>query len=157
MQHIKVSPIGFVRSSRQKMEDDHWDNESVYVELSPQFSNASLNGLSDFSHAEILFFMHGVDAAKIETTARHPRNNTDWPKVGIFAQRGKNRPNQIGLTICKILRVHGNELHLEGLDAIDGTPVLDIKPWVQEFAPRGRVFQPKWITELMKNYWKEEA
>ena len=155
MQDIKMSPIGFVRSSRQKMEDDRWDAESAHIELSPHFNAESLSGLSDFSHAEILFYMHRVEAAKIETTARHPRNNIKWPKVGIFAQRGKNRPNQIGLTICKILRVHGNELHVEGLDAIDGTPVLDIKPWVQEFAPRGSIFQPNWITELMKNYWKD--
>jgi tRNA (Thr-GGU) A37 N-methylase len=97
--------------------------------------------------------MDQVDAKKIETAARHPRNNKEWPKVGIFAQRGKNRPNQIGTTICKILRVTGRTLHVKGLDAIDGTPVLDIKPWVNEFAPRGATIQPKWISELMKGYW----
>ena len=62
-----------------------------------------------------------------------------WPKVGIFAQRGKNRPNQIGVTICKIVSVEGLSVHVEGLDAIDGTPVLDLKPWVAEFGPRGPV------------------
>ncbi|EPX56864.1 hypothetical protein D187_007299 [Cystobacter fuscus DSM 2262] len=98
--------------------------------------------------------MDQVDPAKVEKTARHPRNNTDWPKVGIFAQRGKNRPNQMGATICRVLKVDGIQLHLEGLDAIDGSPVLDIKPWVAEFAPRGEVFQPQWITELMRSYWR---
>lgn len=97
--------------------------------------------------------MDQVDPTKIEKTSRHPRNNTNWPKVGIFAQRGKNRLNQVGATICRILKVDGTKLHLEGLDAIDGTPVLDLKPWVVEFAPRGDVFQPKWITELMEGYW----
>ena len=89
----------------------------------------------------------------METSARHPRNNAEWPKVGIFAQRGKNRPNQIGLTLCKILKVDGTALYLEGLDAVDGSPVLDIKPWVIEFGPRGPVLQPKWISELMRGYW----
>lgn len=98
--------------------------------------------------------MDQVDPGKTEKTARHPRNNPDWPKVGIFAQRGKNRPNQVGTSVCKIVKVDGLLLHLEGLDAVDGTPVLDIKPWVQEFAPRGSVFQPLWITELMSRYWR---
>lgn len=154
MKDILLTPIGVVHSSRQKVEDDNWDAEQVYVELdTSRFSSEALMGLSDFSHVEVLFYMDQVDPAKVEKTARHPRNNTAWPKVGIFAQRGKNRPNQIGTTICRVLKVDGTKLHLEGLDAIDGSPVLDIKPWVAEFAPRGSVFQPKWISELMQKYW----
>ena len=144
-----------MHSSRKKAEDDNWDEEKAYIELdATQFTPEALAGLTDFSHVEILFHMDQVDPAKVEKTARHPRNNTDWPRVGIFAQRGKNRPNQIGATICRVLKVEGTQLHLEGLDAIDGSPVLDIKPWVAEFAPRGKVFQPQWITELMRSYWR---
>jgi len=155
MKNVNLDPIGIVHSTRKKTEDDNWDNEQVYVELDDsQFSADALAGLSDFSHVEVLFHMNQVDPGKIEKTARHPRNNTEWPKVGIFAQRGKNRPNQIGTTICRVLKVEGTQLHLEGLDAIDGSPVLDIKPWVLEFAPRGEVFQPKWISELMRKYWR---
>jgi len=77
----------------------------------------------------------------------------DWPLVGIFAQRGKNRPNRIGLTTCAILKVEGTRLHVRGLDAIDGTPVLDIKPVMREFLPRGEVRQPEWASELMAEYW----
>lgn len=154
MKSINLTPIGVVFSSRKKAEDDNWDSEQVHIELNTsQFSSEALMGLSDFSHVEILFYMDQVDPAKIEKTARHPRNNTEWPKVGIFSQRGKNRPNQIGTTICRVLKVDGHKLYLEGLDAIDGSPVLDIKPWVIEFAPRGSVFQPKWISELMQKYW----
>lgn len=144
-----------MRSSRLSAEDDNWDNESAFIELdSSQFSSEALSGLSAFSHVEVLFHMDQVDPRKIEKAARHPRNNPEWPKVGIFAQRGKNRPNQIGATICRILEIDGTKLHLEGLDAIDGSPVLDIKPWVAEFAPRGSIFQPRWISELMQNYWR---
>jgi tRNA (Thr-GGU) A37 N-methylase len=94
-----------------------------------------------------------VDPQKVERGARHPRNNREWPRVGIFAQRGKNRPNRIGTTICRVDHVEGLRLHVTGLDAIDGTPVLDIKPWVVELGPRGEVRQPAWITELMVEYW----
>ncbi|MBC7693347.1 MAG: SAM-dependent methyltransferase [Methylotenera sp.] len=98
--------------------------------------------------------MDRVDLPKSESGARHPRNNPEWTKVGIFARRGKNRANQIGLTIYRILKIDGLALDVEGLDAVDGTPVLDIKPWVAEFAPRGEVFQPKWMTEHMQGYWR---
>jgi tRNA (Thr-GGU) A37 N-methylase len=94
-----------------------------------------------------------VPDAKIETGARRPRGNPDWPLVGIFAQRGKNRPNRIGVTVCRIVSVSGREIEVEGLDAIDGTPVLDIKPVMREFLPRGDIRQPDWSRELMKDYW----
>lgn len=152
---IHLNSIGKVISTRSEIKDDNWDQENVFVELdSLEFSPEALAGLSDFSHVEIVFFMDQVEPAKVEKTARHPRNNTDWPKVGIFAQRGKNRPNQIGTTICRVLKIEGLRLYVEGLDAVDGTPVLDIKPWVEEFGPRGEIHQPLWISELMKGYWK---
>jgi tRNA (adenine37-N6)-methyltransferase len=153
---ITLAPIGFVRSTRTKMEDDNWDAENIHVELDQsQFSPEAFAGLEAFSHVEMVFYMDQVDPAKIETTARHPRNNPDWPRVGIFAQRGKNRPNRIGTTICRILKIDGLDLCLEGLDAMDGSPVLDIKPWVVEFGPRGAVFQPGWMSELMQRYWHQ--
>lgn len=150
---ISLTSIGTVKSTRVAVKDDLWDLESCYIELSADYNEESLFGLTDFSHVEIIFYMDRVKADKIVTDARHPRNRKDWPKVGIFSQRGKNRPNQLGLTVCKILQVDGNKLHLEGLDAVDGTDVLDIKPWVAEFAPRGEQKQPSWISELMNKYW----
>lgn len=150
---VRLEAVGTVRSSRKEVEDDLWDSEESYVELSDVYSEESLFGLSDFSHAEIIFYMDKVKPEKIVKDARHPRNREDWPKVGIFAQRGKNRPNQMGLTICKILKVDGKKLYLEGLDAVDGTAILDIKPWVREFGPRGDLKQPQWIGELMERYW----
>jgi tRNA (Thr-GGU) A37 N-methylase len=113
----------------------------------------SLQGLSEFSHAEVLFLFHEVDPAKIVTGARHPRNNHHWPSVGIFAQRGKNRPNRIGSTICRILRVEGVRLFVAELDAIAATPVIDIKPVIAEFLPREAIKQSAWSTELMSQYW----
>ena len=154
MTSIQLQPIGLVRSSRAVPADDNWDVELAYIELdTSRFTTEALLGLRDFSHAEIVFYMDQVDARHIEYGARHPRNRADWPKVGIFAQRAKNRPNQIGTTICKILKVEGTILHVDGLDAVEGTPVLDIKPWVSGFGPRGSIFQPDWSSELMLGYW----
>ncbi|MCB0367937.1 MAG: SAM-dependent methyltransferase [Bdellovibrionales bacterium] len=156
MENIILKPIGFIHSTRKEMTDDNWDEETVWIELDKnEFSPDALAGLETFSHAEIVFYMDKVAPEKIEKTARHPRNNEDWPKVGIFSQRGKNRPNQIGITICEVLKIEGGNLYLRGLDGINGTPVLDIKPWVKEFGPRGQVKQPNWITELMEGYWRK--
>jgi len=155
MASITFIPIGTVHSTRAKPTDDNWDSEETRVELdSAQFTPEALAGLAEFSHAEIIFFMNQVEPAFVERGSRHPRNNLNWPKVGIFAQRGKNRPNRIGVTTCRIRAVEGLSLLVKGLDAIDGTPVLDIKPWVAEFGPRGPLKQPAWITELMRGYWQ---
>ena len=85
--------------------------------------------------------------AAIVTGARHPRGNTSWPRVGIFAQRGKARPNRLGATIVQIEGREGRTLRVRGLDAVDGTPVVDIKPVFTEFMPRGPVRQPAWSHE----------
>jgi tRNA (Thr-GGU) A37 N-methylase len=85
--------------------------------------------------------------------ARHPRDNPAWPRVGIFAQRGKNRPNRLGTTMVEIVKREGRTLEVLGLDAADGTMVVDIKPVFKEFLPRTQVRQPQWTTELMRDYW----
>ena len=150
---INLSPIAFVKNIRAEIQDDHWGDVVSVIELDSAFSEEALYQIESFSHAEIVFYFHLVDENKIETGARHPRNNTEWPKVGIFAQRGKNRPNRLGVTTVKILKREGRQLFVQGLDAIDGTPVLDIKPVIKEFLPREEIRQPVWATELMKNYW----
>jgi tRNA-Thr(GGU) m(6)t(6)A37 methyltransferase TsaA len=150
---IDLEPIAYVRGGRAQAVDDDWDRETAVIELVPRFGAEALYGLADFSHAEIIFQFDKVPLDRIETGARHPRNRRDWPLVGIFAQRGKNRPNRLGLTTCAILKVEGVRLHVRGLDAIDGTPVLDIKPAMREFQPRGALRQPAWSSELMAEYW----
>ena len=76
--------------------------------------------------------------------------------MGIFAQRAKGRPNRIGVSVCRLIRVDGLVLTVQGLDAIDGTPVVDLKPYMVEFAPRGEVRQPSWSHELMAAYWNAQ-
>src|SRR6185295_13305057 len=150
--NAEVRAIGFVHAVRPHAEDDFWGGEEACITLSEPFTAEALQGLADFSHVEVLFLFHEVDPAKIVSGARHPRNNPAWPAVGIFAQRGKNRPNRIGSTICRVVRVDGTTLFVAELDAIDGTPVLDLKPVMAEFLPRQAVRQPAWSRELMRQY-----
>lgn len=154
---IAVYPIGYVSGPRSEAEDDNWGGHQSCVTLTADLPPGALAGLDAFSHVELIFHFHGVAPAKVVTGARHPRNNPAWPAVGIFAQRGKNRPNRIGSTICRVLRVDGRSLFVAELDAIDGTPVLDIKPVMAEFLPRQPVHQPQWSHELMQRYWHDPA
>ena len=152
--HAQIEAIGTVHAPRRTAEDDFWGGEVATITLAAGFTADALAGLDAFSHVEVLYLFHSVDPARIVAGARHPRNNPAWPAVGIFAQRGKNRPNRIGSTICRILRVEGTTLHVAELDAIDGTPVLDLKPAMAEFLPRTPVRQPAWSHELMAAYWR---
>jgi tRNA-Thr(GGU) m(6)t(6)A37 methyltransferase TsaA len=151
--NIQVQAVGFVEAARPHAEDDFWGGEEACITLTEQFTPEALQGLSEFSHVEILFLFHQVEPSKVVTGARHPRNNEAWPAVGIFSQRGKNRPNRIGSSICRVVRVQGVKLFVAELDAINGTPILDIKPVMVEFLPRQAVRQPMWSHELMREYW----
>lgn len=145
---MDIRPIGFVRGGRSEPIDDSWDG--VEVEPDPaRFGPEALAGLDAFSHIEVVFYFHLVAPGMVETGARHPRERQDWPLVGIFAQRGRARPNRIEVTVCRLVRVDGLTFHLRGLDAIDGTPVLDIKPVMTGFLPRGNVREPEWARELI--------
>lgn len=157
MDGVNVVPIGKVISGRVSIEDDYWGNVVSVIEIdATQYTKDVLEGLRDFSHIEVIFFMHGVNPSKIETRARHPRNNPNWPKVGIFAQRPKARPNRLGLSRCRIVNVEGYQITVEALDAVVGTPILDVKPYIKEFGPLGEVRQPEWATELMNRYYLRE-
>jgi tRNA-Thr(GGU) m(6)t(6)A37 methyltransferase TsaA len=154
---IHVQPIGFVRNSRTGVQDDDWESVESEIELSGDFDPESLNGIEEFSHAEILFHFDRRSETEIVRGLRRPRDNPNWPLVGIFAQRVSARPNRLGATIVTIAGRDGRVLRVKGLDAIDGTPVLDIKPVLGEFLPRGEVRQPQWSRELMANYWRHSG
>lgn len=148
-----MQPIGVVRAAREAPDDDFWGGTISTIELFGDAAAESLCGLDGFSHAEIVFVFHRVEPEEITIGSRHPRGRKDWPRVGIFAQRGKNRPNRIGTTIVRIVDIDGPRLRVAELDAIDGTPVLDVKPVMREFLPRKPVSQPAWADELMRDYF----
>ncbi|MFT5286159.1 MAG: tRNA-Thr(GGU) m(6)t(6)A37 methyltransferase TsaA [Planctomycetota bacterium] len=149
----QLEPVGTVEAVRSHAEDDYWGDEQACIQLASRFTSDALQGLEEFSHVEVMFVLHEVEPSKIVTGVRRPRLNPAWPEVGIFAQRVKNRPNRIATTICRVVRVDGTRLHVAELDAIDGSPVIDIKPVMTEFLPREEVVQPRWTHELMREYW----
>jgi tRNA (adenine37-N6)-methyltransferase len=151
---ITLTPIGVVRGGRQDATDDSWGDVEAVIELRADLPADSLAGLEEFSHVEVVFVFDQIDEQSVVTGTRHPRNNPAWPKVGIFAQRASRRPNRLGVTIVKVLGREGSRLRVQGLDAVDGTPVVDIKPVMAEFLPREPIRQPAWSHELMRQYWR---
>lgn len=150
---FSMQPIGHVQGGRSAAVDDDWGGSRASIVLTGRFAADALAGLGDFSHVEVVFVFDRLPEAEITHAARRPRGNPDWPLVGIFAQRGRNRPNRIGVSVCRIVAVEGTTLEVEGLDAIDGTPVLDIKPVLRGFLPRGNIVEPEWATAIMADYW----
>lgn len=153
MTDIVLTPVATVRGGRVAPDDDDWGSVEAEIELAPHLPEAALLGLDQFSHLVVVFQFHLLDPAQVKTGARRPRGDPAWPEVGVFAQRGSPRPNRLGVTACEIVGVAGRSVRVRGLDAIDGTPVLDMKPVMREFEPRGTLRQPDWVAQLMKDYW----
>ncbi|MDH4144051.1 MAG: SAM-dependent methyltransferase [Acidimicrobiia bacterium] len=154
MDGFVLSAVGRVVGGRTEPLDDDWGAVEATIELdADRFGPQVVAGLDGFSHLDVVFLFDRVDEASVHLGARRPRGRADWPEVGIFAQRAKARPNRIGVSTCELVAVDGLRLAVRGLDAIDGTPVLDVKPHVVEFGPRSPVRQPAWMSELMAGYW----
>ena len=153
-EHIEMQPIATVHGGRVEAIDDDWGSVGATIVLDDRFPVDALAGLDAFSHLDVIFVFDRVDPDAVTVGARRPRGNPDWPEVGIFAQRAKARPNRIGVTTCDLIGVDGRTITVRGLDAIDGTPVLDVKPYMLEFGPRGEVREPEWAVELMAQYWE---
>jgi tRNA (Thr-GGU) A37 N-methylase len=151
---VILTPIGAVRGGRLEPADDGWDavEAEIVLDRAVLGPEAAL-GLEAFSHVVVVFGFHRLDPALVERNARHPRGRQDWPRTGILAQRGAPRPNRLGVTTCALLAVHGMVLRVRGLDAVDGSPVLDVKPHMAGFDPRGAVREPDWAREIMAGYW----
>jgi len=152
---VALEPVGVVVGGRTEPVDDEWGAVEAVIRLDARrFGPDVVAGLDEFSHLVVVFQFHLVDESAVRTGARRPRGNPAWPEVGMFAKRAKMRPNRLGVSTCVLVRVDGLDLHVRGLDAVDGTPVLDVKPYMREFEPPvGEVRQPAWSTELMRDYF----
>jgi len=153
MTDITMDVVARVHGGRVENVDDDWGAVEAEIVLAPGYPDEAFAGLDAFSHAVVVFHFDMIDPERIVVGARRPRGRADWPEVGIFAQRGSPRPNRIGVTTVEIVAVEGRRLTVRGLDAIDGTPVLDIKPVMRGFEPRGAIREPAWAEEIMKDYW----
>lgn len=152
-----LHPIGTVLGGREEWVEDDWYGVSATIRLdASRFDSGVVQGLEEFSHLEVVFLFDRVDPAKIRTDPRPARGNAAWPPVGVFAGHGPFRPNRLGVSRCRLLGVDGLDLRVADLDALDGTPVLDVKPYMREFEPLDPVTQPQWSTELMQGYYRHE-
>ena len=151
MSEIIMKPIGYVKTKRTETVDDNWGQYESIIKLCPEYSESCFDGIEDFSHLEIIFYFHKSNKTFIGS--EYPRENIKYPKIGIFAQRKKDRPNHIGATIVKLDKRIDNKIIVKNFDAINGTPVLDIKPVFIEYLPNEKIEQSEWSKDLMKNYW----
>ncbi|PVX27085.1 MAG: tRNA (N6-threonylcarbamoyladenosine(37)-N6)-methyltransferase TrmO [Candidatus Bathyarchaeum sp.] len=124
---IRLGPIGFVRTEAvgKEVRDKKVVSQIVFRE---EYTEA-LEGVEEFSHLFVLFWLHEISDEDRKVMKVHPRGRADMPLLGSFATRTPYRPNPIGLTRVKLLKIEGNVVTVQGLDAYDGTPVLDIKPF----------------------------
>ena len=122
-----MKPVGYVRT---KAVGDEVKDKNIVSEIliKPELSGA-LDGIIEYSHLYVLFWLHEISEEKRMTLKVQPRGRTDLPFKGVFAVRTNLRPNPIGLTLVELIGVEGNILTIRGLDAFNGTPVLDIKPY----------------------------
>ena len=149
---MQIEPIGVVRSPVVDDVDAGWGDVVSMIEVVPQLADG-LEGLDGFSHLLVIFFMHHSSFDPARDLRRRPRGRADMPLLGIFAQRAKHRPNPIGVTAVRLLQVEGNVVRVQGLDAINGTPVLDLKPYAPVFDQPSEPVVPGWFERLMEGYF----
>ncbi len=151
MNEIVMRPIGFVKNEVEEKKDVAWGSNVSVIELQENYYDG-LEGLEDFSHVIILYYLDKAEYLKEKHLKRRPQNRDDMPLRGIFSQRGKDRPNKIGMTSVEIVSVTEKNLTVKGLDAIDGTAVLDIKPYYPVYDKKDASV-PEWVNRLMEHYF----
>ena len=151
MKEIMIKPIGYVRNEVHEKKDISWGKDISFIELEEAY-HTGLKGLDEFSHAIVLYYLDQAEYIRDKHLQRHPQERSDMPLVGIFSQRGKDRPNRIGLTSVEIISVSNSTLAVKGLDAINGTPVLDIKPYFPVYDKKDAK-TPEWVDRLMEQYF----
>jgi len=145
-------PIGFIKSKIQDKVDHNWGKVISEIIIKDDLADG-LKGLEDFSHILVIYYLNEAKFIREKHLIKRPQGRDDMPNVGIFSQRAKDRPNAIGVTAVKLLYVNGNSIEVQGLDAIDGTPVIDIKPYYPMYDLKEDATVPNWVNELMRDYF----
>jgi tRNA-Thr(GGU) m(6)t(6)A37 methyltransferase TsaA len=149
---MNLEAIGTVKSQVTETVDENWGNVVSEIHLVDSLASG-LQGIEQFSHIIVIFFMHQYTFDVATDLVRRPQGRSDMPQVGAFAQRAKHRPNPIGITSVQLIQVEGKVMKVKGLDAIDGTPILDIKPYFPAFDYVPNAVIPEWVERLMKGYF----
>ncbi len=148
---MNIQPIGIIKSPITEGVDENWGSVISEIVIDESLADG-LQGLDQFSHVIVIFWMHQSTFNPNELV-RRPRGRDDMPLLGVFAQRAKHRPNPIGITPVELIKIEKNVITVKGLDAIDGTPVLDLKPYFPIFDRVDPARVPEWVDRLMAGYF----
>ncbi len=143
-QKLQLLPIGWVRNSVTDPRPSGWETVESELHVLPEFAQG-LKGLEEFSHIIVFFWLHLVPQELRAAGQLHPGERGDLPLVGTFATRSQLRPNPLGMAVAPLLGVQGTVLRVRGLDAIDGTPLLDLKPYLPPYDAHQQVRMPSWV------------
>jgi tRNA-Thr(GGU) m(6)t(6)A37 methyltransferase TsaA len=140
---ISVQPIGEVRNAVKELRKHDWEGVVSELAIRPELEEA-LSDVEEFSHIIVVFWMHKAASLSSIPAKVHPRGRRDCPLVGLFATRAPYRPNAVGVSVAKVLGRRGSVITVEGLDAIDGTPIIDIKPYLPRHDSPHDIELPEW-------------
>lgn len=142
---ITVTPIGYAKNKVKRPQQGGWKNVISTIELDRKYMKG-LKGIKDYSHLLIIFHMN---LAKHYELTHVPQGKVGVvPEVGVFACRCPARPNPIGITTAKLLSVSANKIKVKGLDVLDGTPIVDIKPYTPNYDSVKNARVPAWVSKL---------
>jgi tRNA-Thr(GGU) m(6)t(6)A37 methyltransferase TsaA len=144
MKRLVLIPIGHVRNEVTDLRFSEWKRLVSRLVIHEEYVEA-LEGIEEFSHLFVVTRLHLPGRVLLR---RHPRDRKDLPVVGIFATRSQLRPNRLGLHLVRLLGREGNELSVRGLDVANGTPLVDIKPYVPDLDMAKDTALPEWVTRL---------
>ncbi|MFF7400673.1 SAM-dependent methyltransferase [Streptomyces murinus] len=157
MPTYEVEPIATVVGGHTQVQDDYQGGVESIIRLDDAYPLETLQGLEDFSHLTVIWRFHLARPEDVQLHARSPRGNLSWPATGTFVHRNHRRPNQLAISYPRLLHIEGRDLVVTDLDAVDGTPVIDLAPYFQQMGPRGPVGQPAWPGEMLDPYYWADA
>ncbi|MGZ5154619.1 MAG: tRNA (N6-threonylcarbamoyladenosine(37)-N6)-methyltransferase TrmO [Burkholderiales bacterium] len=143
---VGLKPIGIVRNGVREPRMEGWEGISSDIILRKELTGA-LDGIEGYSHVIVLFHLHRVTDEERGQTHCHPRGDPRYPLQGIFATRTQHRPNPVGISVVPLMKRRRNVIRVKGLDAINGTPVLDIKPYIPRYDAPSEVRLPDWVLQ----------
>jgi len=143
---INLQPIGIVKNNITELKGRNRKEIVSEIIINKDLIEA-LHKIDEFSHIIVIYWMHKLPPSQRSVTKVHPRGNQNLPLVGVFASRSPARPNPLGITTVKLLEHRDNILKVSGLDAINGTPVLDIKPYLPDHDYTSEIKTPGWLAK----------
>ncbi|QQC92787.1 SAM-dependent methyltransferase [Streptomyces alfalfae] len=157
MTTYEVEAIATVVGGHTRVQDDYQGGVESVIRFNEAYPLETLQGIEAFSHLTVTWHFHQARPEDVQLHARSPRGNPEWPATGTFVHRNHRRPNQLAISYPRLLGVDGRDLVVTDLDAVDGTPILDVAPYFEQLGPRGPIRQPVWPGEMLATYWEDAA